>query len=209
MSVDTPFVFEQLETRGELIPAASSPADRASEIVASARAQAAQIESEARAEGFAAGRAEGLAVAAEELAATSAALSGLLAGLENAREAYLAAVEAEVVELALAIAEKIVGSALTVQPALVAEIVAHALRSVEGSGGVVLEVNPDDVDHLKTWLETAALPLALKIELRPERRVARGGCVVRTAEGEIDARAREQLLRAEEVLHEALAAGSS
>src|SRR5262249_38214978 len=52
---DTPFVFEQLETRGELIPAASSPADRASEIVASARAQAAQIESEARAEGFTAG----------------------------------------------------------------------------------------------------------------------------------------------------------
>jgi flagellar assembly protein FliH len=209
MSTEAPFVFEQLETRGELIPAASSPADRASEIVASARAQAAQIESEARAEGFAAGRAEGLAVAAEELAATSMALSGLLTGLENAREAYLAAVEAEVVELALAIAEKIVGSALTVQPGLVAEIVAHALRSVEGSSGVVLEVNPDDVDHLKTWLETAALPLALKIELRPERRVARGGCVVRTAEGEIDARAHEQLLRAEEVLQEALAAGPS
>jgi flagellar assembly protein FliH len=203
------FVFEQLETRGELIPAASSPADRASEIVSAARAQAAQIESEARAEGYAVGRAEGLAAASEEVAATSAALGGLLGGLQEARESYLAAVEAEVVQLALAIAEKIVGAALAMKPELVADVVAQALRSVEGGGGVVLEVNPDDVDHLQAWLETAALPLALRVELRPERRVARGGCVVRTAEGEIDARAREQLLRADEVLREALATGAS
>jgi flagellar assembly protein FliH len=205
----TPFVFEQLETRGELIPAAASPADRASEIVAAARAQAAQIESDARAEGFAAGRAEGHAAAAEELAATTAVLGGVLAALENAHESYLAAVEREVVELALAIAEKIVGTALAVEPARVTNVVAGALRSVEAGGGVVLEVNPDDVELLQDWLESAALPLALKIELRPERRVTRGGCVVRTAEGEIDARAREQLDRAEEVLRETLAAGAA
>ena len=204
-----PFVYEQLEVRGEVISARTTPADRASEIVAAARAHAAQIEAEARAEGFRTGHAEGRAAAEHELVTTSAALAGVLTALEETRDAYLAEAERETVELALAIAEKIVGAALEVKPELVADVVAGALRSVEGGGGVVLEVNPDDVEVLRSWLETAALPLALKIELRPERRVARGGCVVRTAEGEIDVRAHEQLLRAEEVLQEALAAGAS
>jgi flagellar biosynthesis/type III secretory pathway protein FliH len=203
-----PFVFEPLETRGELIPAAASPADRASEIVASARAQAAQIESEARAEGYRAGRAEGLAAAEQERAATSAALGGVLAALQESREAYLAATERDVVELAVAIAEKIVGAALVADPELVCNLVAGALRAVEGGNGVVLEVNPDDVELVQRWLDASTLPLAAKIELRAERRIARGGCVVRTPEGEIDARVREQLDRAEEVLRETLAAAA-
>jgi flagellar assembly protein FliH len=201
-----PFVFEPLESRGELIPAAASPADRASELVAAARAQAAQIEAEARAEGYRAGHAEGLAAAEAERAATSAALGGVLAALQEARESYVAAAEQDVVDLAIAIAEKIVGTAFAADPELVCSLVAGALRAVEGGNGAVLEVNPDDVSLVQRWLDGSTLPLAAKIELRAERRIARGGCVVRTAEGEIDARVREQLDRAEEVLRETFAA---
>jgi flagellar biosynthesis/type III secretory pathway protein FliH len=203
-----PFVFEPLETRGELIPAAASPADRASEIVAAARAQAAQIEADARAEGLRAGLAEGYAAAEEELAATRAALGGVLGALQESRGAYVAAAERDVVELAIAIAEKIVGAALAADPALVCSMVAGALRAVEGGDGVVLEVNPDDVELVQRWLDSTTIPLAAKLDLRAERRIGRGGCVVRTADGEIDARVREQLDRAEEVLRETLAAGA-
>jgi hypothetical protein len=160
-----PFVFEPLETRGELVPAAASPADRASEIVAAARAQAAQIESEARAEGYRAGRAEGLAAAEDERAATSAALGTVLAELQESRESYLAATERDVVELAVAIAEKIVGAALVADPELVCNLVAGALRAVEGGNGLVLEVNPDDVELVQRWLDASTLPLAARIEL--------------------------------------------
>jgi flagellar assembly protein FliH len=202
----TQFVFEQLETRGELIPAAASPADRASEIVAAARAQAAQIEAEARAEGFRTGRAEGLAAAAEEVAATASALAGVLRALEGSRSSYVAAAERDVVELALAIAEKIVGAALEVEPEIVCNLVAGALRSVEGGDRLVLEVNPDDVALVQGWLDSTTIPLAARVELRAERRIARGGCVVRTADGELDARVREQLDRAQEVLRDVLEA---
>src|SRR5580765_4191669 len=182
---DAPFVFEQLETHGELIPAAASPADRASEIVAAARAQAARIESEARAEGFRTGRAEGQAAGAEEIAATTAALAGVLAALDGSRAAYVAAAERDVVELALAIAEKIVGASLAVDPGIVCNLVAGALRSVEGSDRLVLEVNPDDLALVQGWLDTTTIPIAARVELRAERRIARGGCVVRTTDGEI------------------------
>lgn len=196
------FVFEQLEARGELLTASTTPADRAAEIVAAAQARGAEIEAEARAKGFGTGLAEGRVAAEQELATTRTALEGVLAALQDAREAYVAAAEREVIELALAVAEKVLSASLAADPELVCNVVAGALRRVATGGGLVVELNPEDVELVRAWLAAGGSPASVAIELRAERRIPRGGCVVRTAEGEIDARIREQLDLAEEILRE-------
>ena len=67
-------------------------------------------------------------------------------------------------------------------------------------------VNPDDLELVR---ETAGTLLAElggmeHLEIQSDRRVPRGGTVVRTAEGEVDATIETKLARAREVLEREL-----
>jgi flagellar assembly protein FliH len=112
------------------------------------------------------------------------------------------AAERRAIELALTLAEKIVTQAIEADPELVSSVVSGALRRVIHHGPLVLEVNPADVDLVKASLDDIERTLGglPHLDVVGERRIARGGCVVRTAEGEIDARIETQLDRAANVL---------
>jgi flagellar assembly protein FliH len=134
------------------------------------------------------------------------ALDSAVAGLAGARFEFVAAAELRAVELALALSEKILGAALGADPARVCDVVAGALRRVTAHDGIAIELNPDDLDIVGAWIDASASGARVAIDLQPDRRVARGGCIVRTAEGAIDAQLPEQLAVAEELLREAFAA---
>jgi flagellar biosynthesis/type III secretory pathway protein FliH len=200
-----PFVFEQLDA-GELLAAGETAQSRAAEIVAAAEAAAAAIEEAARERGFVEGHAAGLAAADHALGPVSAALGETVERLADLRAEFVAVAELRAVELALALAGKVLGAALAADPALVCEIVAGALRRVTDLDGIVIELHPDDVELVGAWID-AGKNARVSIDVRADRRVARGGCIVRTSEGEVDARLAEQLAAAEELLREAFAAG--
>ena len=182
-----PFAFEQLE--GAVVEAtASSGAARAAAIVEAAQAEAELIATAAQERGYA----DGLAAAAAELEPARAALEAACTEVRGSLAELTAAAEREAVALALELAEKILAVELGAQPERVLDVVAGALRGV-AERALVLEVHPDDA---------ALVAAAVELEVVPERRVARGGCIVRTAEGEIDAGIGEQLARAAEVLRD-------
>ena len=191
------FAFPVLE--GE--PEQTSPLAREQALAAAhARAEAAAAEAAARAheEGFAAG----LADAEEHIAPLRSALVEAVRGLEQHLEDAAAETERRAVELAIALAEKILHTALDADPTLVVSVVTGALRRAANRERIVLDVNPADVELVhaaagQIQSELGALP---RLEVAGERRVARGGCVVRTVEGEIDARLDDQLRRAAELL---------
>ena len=60
---------------------------------------------------------------------------------------------------------------------------------------LVIEVNPDDLELVSESAEGLAARLGgvQRLDVVAERRVERGGCIVRTEEGEIDARIGSQL----------------
>ena len=198
------FVFEQIESQGERVTASLTPADRAAEIVAEAHARSVEIEREAHEAGYEAGRAEVIAQAEVEMAAPRAAVLAAVGAVYAAQEELAAAVELRTVELAILIAERILGSALAIRPELVCDVVAGALRRALTRDRLAIDVNPADVDVVRTWLASNSAESGV-IEIHAERRVAPGGCVVRTSEGEIDAQFSVQLERAGEVLRQALA----
>jgi len=195
--------FPALEPIGGLVAADSSPASRAAEILATAEMRAAEIAAEAAARGHR----EGVAAAHELLAP---ARDALLAGVDEfaaLRAELREQAELRAVELGLAIARKVLATALAADPTLVRELVLGALRSTTARDRLVVEVNPDDVELVRASIADAAVQLGVgRLEVVAERRVARGGCVVRMEDGEIDATVAEQLARADEILTEAFAA---
>jgi len=142
----------------------------------------------ARAQGYA----DGLAQAAAELAHARDALLAAVAAVSATSDAL----ERRAVELALALAEKILHARIEVEPELICSVVTGALRRLASNEPVVVEVNPDDAELVRTTVDDS------RIDVVAERRVARGGCVIRTAEGELDARLEEQLARAAAVLQQ-------
>ena len=195
------FAFPVLEPGGALA-AGVSPADHAARIVAEAQLEARRIIAEAEGIGFEQGHAAGHEKARASLAPAAAALAEAVAGLEAARAELETLLERRAVELGLAIAEKTLAASLDVQPELVLSAIGGALRAAAARDGLTIDVNPADYELVRGAMGEA-------IEVVPERRVARGGCIVRTTEGEIDARIGEQLGRAEAVLREAFAQRSA
>ncbi len=188
--------FEQLE------PSEPPPRDAAARELAAARAEAEQIRAEARAEGFAAGRAEGIEHGRAEAQSAAGALLEAVRGVEEIRVQTADSVERDAIDLALALAGKIVLATLQIRPELVVEVVQGALRRVAGQRRISIVVNPADLETVRASLgdlrgQSAAVE---HWDLQPDARVAVGGAVVRTAEGEVDASVATQLERAGEVV---------
>jgi flagellar biosynthesis/type III secretory pathway protein FliH len=172
------------------------------EVLAEARAEADMLREAARAEGFAAGRAD--AVAALEPAL--AALTQAVADVHSQQAEAAAQLERRAVELGLALARKIVAGALEVEPERVLEAVTGALRGIVERERVIVLVNPDDLEIVREAMDNlkASLGGIEHCEVQAERRVGRGGCIVRTPVGDVDARVETKLERAGEVVAAAL-----
>jgi flagellar assembly protein FliH len=174
-----------------------------SDVLAAAHAEAAELRERAYAEGYAAGLEEArdrTAPAAEALAAAAREVASL-------RDTAAQAVEAAAVELALQIAERALGAALAVEPERVLDVVRGALRRLLERERLLVLVNPEDLDVVRAGMDTLVAELGgiEHVEVQAERRVLRGGAVVRTAEGDVDADLSTKLERAREVLERELA----
>jgi flagellar biosynthesis/type III secretory pathway protein FliH len=199
------FVFEQLEAKGEVVGLSASPHERSAQIVAEAQARAVEIEAQARDAGFEAGRLEGLRLVQAEAEASLAALAAAAAGLDALRAEETPRIERRAIELAISLAERIVHGAIDADPDRINDVVSGALRRVVDRDRLTIEVSPDDVDRVRAWCDAQTELDAARVDVRAERRVPRGGCVVRTLDGEVDARVSEQLDTARAVLRDLLA----
>jgi flagellar assembly protein FliH len=198
------YAFEPLE------PSNPPARDAAARLLALATAEAVQIRERARAEGYAEGYRLGHTEGAAEVSRAADALSQATREIESLRADTVEAVEDDAIELALDLAEKIVGGTLKANPDAVIEVVRGALDRIGERRGMTVLVNPADLDTVKAAIDelTARGGGAELCELRSEERVGTGGAIVRTVEGEIDASTYTQLDRAREVVeHSLVAAG--
>ncbi len=86
------------------------------------------------------------------------------------------------------------GGAIAVDPELVLEAVRGALRGIVERERVTVLVHPEDLEMVRDAMDDvrASLGGIEHCEVQAERRVSRGGAVVRTPEGDVDARVGDQ-----------------
>jgi flagellar assembly protein FliH len=201
------FDFEALEPAPlptVALPAAPHDADAVMAAMAHAEAETAALREAAQAEGFAAGHAEALVALEPALSA----LQQAAAAVHEERVAAAERLERHAVDLALLLAEKVLAGTIAVEPERVVESVRGALRGLVERERITVLVHPDDLEMVREAMDglRATLGGIEHCEVQAERRVGRGGCVVRTPDGDIDARLETKLQRAREVVEQALAA---
>lgn len=174
-----------------------SAVDKAEKIIAEAEADAASIRAEAekikgdiekarekaRKEGFAAGEAEGKARTTEALVA-----------LENKRERFYADAEPEIIRLSVAIAEKVIGATAKERPDVVKDVVRQALERSIGDR-IVVRLNPQDYATVmsENYEFKDVIDRTKRIMFKEDEGIVKGGCVVETEVGTIDAQLETQL----------------
>jgi flagellar assembly protein FliH len=196
MAVDpSEYAFEPLEAAPVSLRDLESP-------LAAAQAEADTIRAQARAEGHADGLEAGLAEGRAQMAAALSALESAHAEVVALREATAESVERDAVELAVLLAEKIVAGTFDTDPDRVLDVVRGALRRLTERRRVTVLVHPDDLELVRAASTGFAAELGgiEHCEVQAERRLVRGGAVVRTDEGQIDASIETQLARARELV---------
>jgi type III secretion system HrpE/YscL family protein len=146
------------------------------------RAQSIAAEQQARAveQGRALGRAE---------------FAAALVAVTRERERLLSALEPQAIDIAMQAARRLLGEELTLRPQLVAHSVRPLLARLRRARQVTLRVHPDDRAAIDAMLErfagSDALPGSLHVETDPA--IERGGCVLISDIGTLDARVETQI----------------
>jgi len=165
------------------------------------RAAATQMEAEYN-RGFTDGVAEGRAQAAAETDGLRSTLELVVQELWKQRAALLDEVEPDVVRLALEVARRVVGDVALRERSVVERTVTEALRRVAARDHVTLRIHPEDLEAVRAererWL--ALVEGVEHFEVTEDRRVPRGGALVTTRSGSVDARWTTQLAEIERSL---------
>lgn len=137
---------------------------------------------EGRETGYAEGHAQGLDMAREEarkLQALAQACAESIHGMEaDTGEALLS--------LALRVAEQVLRSTLNSQPERILDLIREVLQVDAGQQGALkLRLNPADMDLVDQYLQQDATVTHWR--LQSDASIERGGCIVETALGSIDA----------------------
>jgi flagellar assembly protein FliH len=193
------YPLEQLEPSADSGRWDSNPRAR---ILADATAEAERIRALARAEGHTEGLAQGREDGLSEARSAASALRQALTEALALREQLVEETERDAVALALALAAKILAGTLEVQPERVLDTVRGALRRVTDRRRVTVLVDPCDLETVSAAIAELGAQVGgvEHCDVQADRRVGRGGAIVRTLESEVDTTVETQLERAREVI---------
>ena len=174
----------------------------------------AQLNEQAYQRGFADGRKRGMTDAEDtwqllgekKIEPLLISLQEVLLQLNNIRKETYRKIEKEVVELALAIARQVICQEITIDREIVVGVAREALAKVENPGRIKIKMSPSDLQFInETQSQLSNLVENIDIvTLEATESIQRGGCIIETDLGEIDARIEKQLLAVEESFRTAL-----
>lgn len=181
--------FGGAQTPGQLMASARSEAEA---VIEEARAQRAAIESAAREAGYAAGRAEALAAGEEELVAIKAAFQDSILKLQRLREELVGQCEQEIIRLVLEVSKKIVQREVSADREIVLTLIRVALARISDNTPATIRVHHDDYQFLEARRHEFLSGENGIVHVVEDRSISRGGCVIETEFGQIDARIEQQ-----------------
>ena len=171
----------------------------AEQIIAEAEAKKSQLETEAHENGFEAGRKAGYEDGVAEVNRLIERMHKMVESVMQRREEILSETESQIVELVILMARKVIKILSESQKNVVMANTLAALKKVKTRGNVTLRVNLEEVklttDHIQEFIQHVENIEAIKV--LEDSSVEKGGCIVETDFGAIDARISSQLTELE------------
>ncbi|OQY40037.1 MAG: hypothetical protein B6229_02490 [Spirochaetaceae bacterium 4572_7] len=178
----------------------SNAREEAERILEDARIETEKIKSDSKIEGITLGKEEGYQVGNAEVERLVDRVHKVLnAAIEKRRDIIMEA-ENQMVELVLLISKKVVKVISEDQKNVVISNVIQALRKMKSRGEVEIRVNLEDValttEHIKDFMEMIESVSAITV--LEDSTIEKGGCLIETNLGRIDARISSQLREIED-----------
>lgn len=167
----------------------------AQDIISNAKIEEKSIFEKSKNDGFKAGHEEGYKAGNEEAQRLVERIHKMIEAVQAKRQEILDNTEQQIVNLVILIARKVVKIMSENQKSVIMSNVLQALKKVKGSGDVTLRVNLADVklttEHIKDFIRQ--VENIKNISVVEDSSVEKGGCIVETDFGAIDARISSQL----------------
>jgi flagellar biosynthesis/type III secretory pathway protein FliH len=140
----------------------------------------------------------------EEIKAYVEMIEAIVKEWEERKERFFEENELVVVRLAFEIAKKVVHQEISANPDLILYVVREALKKAAGSQNLTVRLNPQDVAVLEKGKEERLPELKKfeRLEIVADEKIERGGCILETDSGLLDAQLAVQLKKIEEALLE-------
>ncbi len=168
---------------------------QAAQIIADAQAQSGKTESEAYQKGFDQGHEEGYQKGEAEVSRLVERMHKILEAVMQRREEILQETESQIVELVILMTRKVIKILSENQKNIIMANTLAALKKVKTRGTVTLRVNIEDVKltsaHADEFIQH--VENVQGITVLEDSAVEKGGCIVETDFGAIDARISSQL----------------
>jgi type III secretion system HrpE/YscL family protein len=168
--------------------------EKAQHIIADAERERDAIREKARQEGNAQGLAE---------------WNGILARADQRAEELTKSWEETMLRLSVRVAEKIIGEELKLHPDAIVSIVREVLKGTRSGKHLAIQVNEAEAQQVRTRIDRLreSQGMSREIEIVVSASVPRGGCVIESELGIIDARLETQLRCLEETLLRSVSSG--
>ncbi len=145
--------------------------------------------------GFSEGQEKGFQEAESQYSEAFQTLQSWLAALKEQQDELIRSAEEPLLKLTLAMGEKILGALAQSQKGLIKVTLKKIIGQCEIAGKIKVFVHPEDlavVEKLAPDIKQK-LPDVTELAVLPEGNISRGGCIMETSLGKLDARIETQL----------------
>ncbi len=166
----------------------------------------AQIEKTAYESGFRQGEKAGMAIAEKKIEASLRRYSEAILEIGRLRSRLYLQVEREVVKLAVEVAKKIVHREIQADREIIQTLVKVALSHVAEKSAVTVHLHPVDYAYILEHRAelSAGAEDEREVALLADKSIERGGCLIQTECGDVDARIEEEFREVERGFFEGL-----
>jgi len=154
----------------------------------------ARIEKEAYEKGFAQGQKDGLALEQRQIEEKGRHLENLFQGLQRLKDQIYSESEGELLKLSKLMAKKIIRREIEIDPAVISRTIQSTFRFLTGKSRLKIMITPDDMEEVKRILpDLAAITKGGQYQLIEDKAIERGGCILETGFGRINATIDDQM----------------
>jgi len=177
---------------------------QAEAILKKASAEREAIEMEAYRKGIEQGQAQAQMMAVKRIDPLIQTLSRTIEELKKTRQLILEKHQDQIIEMLLIMTEKIIHRQIQVSPDILLDTLRHACSHLTETDEIRLRVHPSDFEYIREMERIISTQLTGKgnIHFVEDTSIERGGIVIDTEFGEIDATIRSQIEHMKEVLLE-------
>jgi flagellar biosynthesis/type III secretory pathway protein FliH len=154
----------------------------------------ARLEKEAYEKGFEQGQRDGLALEQRKLEEVRRQIEEMFVSLRDLKSKIYSESEGEILKLSMLIARKIIGEEIKTNSRIIGNTIKSAMKFLTDKRKVRIILNPDDAEEVRKILpDISIVTKGGYFQLSEDKGVSRGGCILETGFGKINACIEDQL----------------